>query len=99
MDRRRSIASIALIICLLGALVCEVGWGAEPRRVLLLDSFGRDFRPWSEYAKAIRSELNRQSPWPLDFVEHSLTTARFSDEDLETPFVAYLRAAFSRHPI
>jgi hypothetical protein len=95
---RRSIALIPLITCLLAALICEVASAAEPRRVLLLHSFGRDFRPWSEYAKTIRAELIRQSPWPLDFVEYSLTTARF-DEDLETPFVDYLRSAFSRHPI
>jgi signal transduction histidine kinase len=99
MDRGRSIVSLALIICLLGALGCGVASAAEPRRVLLLHSFGQDFRPWSEYAKTIRAELERQSPWPLDFVEYSLTTARFSDEDLETPFVAYLRSAFAKHPI
>src|SRR5262245_42632161 len=28
---------------------------AESKRVLVLHSFGRDFRPWSEYAKAIRA--------------------------------------------
>jgi hypothetical protein len=47
---------------------------------MLLHSFGRDFKPWSEYAKAIRIELNRQSPWPLDIQDHPLITARFSDE-------------------
>ena len=31
--------------------------------------------------------------------EHSLVTARFSDEDPEVPFVEYLRALFAKHPL
>jgi len=72
---------------------------AESKRVLLLHSFGREFKPWSEYAETIRSELNSQSPWPLDITEHSLITARSSDENPETAFVEYLRALFANtHP-
>ncbi|MGB8019223.1 MAG: ATPase, partial [Pseudolabrys sp.] len=66
---------------------------------MLLHSFGRDFKPWSEYAKAIRMELDRQSPWPLDIVEHSLITARFSNESPEAPFVEYLSAQYTEHPL
>jgi signal transduction histidine kinase len=66
---------------------------------MLLHSFGRDFKPWSEYAKAIRMELDRQSPWPLDIMENSLVTARFGDEDPEGPFVEYLRALFAKRPL
>src|SRR5215213_1474154 len=71
---------------------------AESKRVMLLHSFGREFKPWSEYATAIRSELKRQSPWPLDITEQSLITARSDDEDPETPFVEYLRALYANHP-
>jgi len=66
---------------------------------MLLHSFGQDFRPWSEYAKDIRAELNWQSPWPLDIIENSLVTARFSDENPEAPFVEYLGALFTKHPL
>jgi signal transduction histidine kinase len=66
---------------------------------MLLHSFGRDFKPWSEYAKAIRGEMDRQSPWPLDITENSLVTARFSDENPEAPFVDYLRALFAKRPL
>jgi len=72
---------------------------AETKRVMLLHSFGRDFKPWSEYAKSIRAELDRQSPWRLDITDHSLMTARSSDEDPETPFVEYLRALFAKQPL
>ena len=66
----------------------------EPKRVLLLHSFGRDFRPWSEYARTIRAELERQSPWPLDLQEHTLLTARFDNSGPEAPFVDYLRSLY-----
>src|SRR5262245_61066174 len=68
---------------------------AEAKRVVLLHSFGQDFKPWSEYAKTIRSELQRQSPWQLDITDHSLVTARSKNEDPEVPFVNYLRALFA----
>ena len=72
---------------------------AESKRVMLLHSFGREFKPWSEYAKTIRDRTERQSPWPLDITEHSLVTARSSDEDPEAPFVEYLRALFAKRPL
>src|SRR5215510_197097 len=68
---------------------------AQTKRVVLLHSFGQDFKPWSEYAKTIRSELQRQSPWQLDITDHSLVTARSKNEDPEVPFVGYLRALFA----
>ena len=74
-------------------------FAAEPKRVMLLHSFGRDFKPWSEYAKTIRTELDRQSPWQLDIIEFSLVTARFSDENPEAPFIEYLRVLFAKHPL
>ena len=69
---------------------------ANAKRVVLLHSFGQDFKPWSEYARSIRSELRRQSPWQLDITDHSLVTARSSDENPEVPFVAYLSALFAK---
>src|SRR5260221_13885955 len=66
---------------------------SEPKRVMLLHSFGRDFAPWNEYARTIREELALQSKEPADIFEASLATARFA-EDEEGPFVDYLRALF-----
>jgi len=96
---RRIRATSALAVFLTASLFCPAGFAAESKRVMLLHSFGRDFKPWSEYAKAIRMELDRQSPWPLDITENSLLTARFSDEDPEGPFVDYLRALFAKRPL
>jgi signal transduction histidine kinase len=69
----------------------------ELKRVLMLHSFGRDFRPWSEFARTIRAGLEQQSLWPLDLQEHTLLTARFDDPGPEAPFVDYLRSLYSAH--
>ena len=96
---RRICATAGLVVFLAVSLGCSAGVAAESKRVMLLHSFGQDFKPWSEYANAIRAELDRQSPWPLDIIEYSLVTARFSDENPEAPFVEYLRALFAKHPL
>src|SRR4030095_3319515 len=90
----RLISATAGIVSLLTFFACATAWAAEPKRVMVLHSVGRDFKPWSEYAKAIRSEFDRQSPWPLEIIEQSLLTARSADENPEVPFVEYLHALF-----
>src|SRR6266699_7016628 len=71
---------------------------AEHKRILMLHSVGREFRPWNEYAKDMRAELDRQSPWPLDVQEHSLVAARSPDANSETPFLEYLHALYASRP-
>jgi signal transduction histidine kinase/ABC-type uncharacterized transport system substrate-binding protein len=97
-SRRQWIHSVAA-----AAACASFAWraasAAAPKRVMMLHSFGREFRPWSEYAKGIRAELEGQSLWPLDIIEFSLTAARFSDDDTEQPFVDYLQALFAKHPL
>jgi signal transduction histidine kinase len=90
--------ALALIL-LLGPLVCSDAEAVESKRVMLLHSFGQEVRPWSDYAQSIRSELQRQSPWPLDISDYSLVSARSDDLDPETPFVGYLRALFANRPL
>ncbi|WP_119270569.1 sensor histidine kinase [Taklimakanibacter deserti] len=91
----RLLQCIALAVLLSTTLAATA---AEPKRVMLLFSFGREFKPWSEYGKAIRAELDQRSQWPLDITEHSLVTARFGDSDTEPAFVEYLRSLYARNP-
>jgi signal transduction histidine kinase len=70
----------------------------EPKRVLMLNSFGRDFLPWSAFARTIRTELEQQSPWPLELQEHNLLSARFNNPGPEAPFVEYLRSLYTGRP-
>lgn len=89
---------VAAAVVLISALLAPFASAAEarPKEVLVLHSFGREFRPWSEYAKAVRLELERQSPWLLDIQEHALVTARSSDDNPEIEFADYLRALFMK---
>ncbi|NGX94038.1 MAG: ATPase, partial [Candidatus Afipia apatlaquensis] len=101
MNRGWAILAAFLSACMLILAIVSPGQalGAqqdEIRRVLILHSFGRDFRPWGRYAATIREELGRLSPWQLDIQDHSLITARSSDEDPELAFIAYLNALNSR---
>jgi PAS domain S-box-containing protein len=68
------------------------------KRVLILHSFGRDFAPFNAASSGFRTELARQSPVPIEFLEASLETARFAEGGSETPFVDYLRALFADRP-
>jgi ABC-type uncharacterized transport system substrate-binding protein len=91
----RGISSAVMVIVVM--LVTESSVvAAETKRVLLLHSFGPDVKPWSDYARSIRAELKLQSRWPLELYEHSLVTARSSDENPEVPFADYLGALFSK---
>src|ERR1700730_16858762 len=92
MRSRILLNAVVLLFAMTGAAL------SEPKRVLLLHSFGRDFAPWNQYARTIREELVRQSSGPIDFFEASLATARFADDD-EGPFVDYLRALFVKRKL
>jgi signal transduction histidine kinase len=72
---------------------------AEPKRVLLLHSFGPQFVPWVFIAGQLREELFKQSPDKIDLYEASLEGARFQQLDEQGPLVEYLTALFgSRKP-
>src|SRR4051794_1402221 len=97
------ILAARLCVCLLVLVAILPGPASstprgEPKRVLMLHSFGRDFRPWSEYALRIKAELERQSQWPLELQEHTLLTARFNNPGPETPFLDYLRSLYGGRP-
>lgn len=81
---------------LLLAMTCEAM--SEPKRVLIVHSFGRDFSPWDDYARKIREQLRLQSKIPIDMFEVSLSTARFPDGN-EDAFVSYLNAVFSERKL
>jgi signal transduction histidine kinase len=83
---------------LVGAFLLFSTLGAsstEPKRVLLLHSFGRDFAPFSEMTKSFHAELVKRSPEPLDFYEASIFTARFQEPENEGSLVKYLQDLFS----
>jgi signal transduction histidine kinase len=66
---------------------------AEPKRVLLINSYGREFAPWNEYVGEVRSQLQDEWEGPLDIYELSLATALFGKG--ERDFANYLHTLFS----
>ena len=93
---RAAIVSLATAI-LLGAQT-PIRADVEPKRVLMLQSFGLHFKPWSDFAETLRSEMTRQSKAPIDFQEHILLTARLDDDKSDIPFVDYLHALYAERP-
>src|SRR4051812_49214105 len=98
-DRLTISSTAAIAFCLLGLLACQGAWAVEPKRILVLHSFSREVKPWKDMSAEIHAELARQSPWPLDIVDHSIVTAWNEDDKSEARFVDYLDALFKREPI
>jgi len=90
------VASLAIAI-LLGMSASGHADG-DHKRVMILHSVGREFRPWNVYAKDIRAELDRQTRWPIDVQEHSLVAARSGDPRAEELFVEYIKALYVGAP-
>ena len=87
----------ALAVALLLATLCQ-SQAAEPKRVLMLQSFGLRFKPWTDFAEYLRPEMIKQSKVPIDFQDHSLLTARVDDDKALAPFVDYLQALYGAKP-
>lgn len=72
------------------ALLSLAAEAAEPRRVLIIYSFGRDFGPFNAIAPALRAELVRAAAQPVIFHEASLDVERHDPPEDEQPFVQFL---------
>jgi signal transduction histidine kinase/ABC-type uncharacterized transport system substrate-binding protein len=70
---------------------------ANLKRVLVLQSNGQHFKPWSEYAKAFRQELERQSNWPIVIQSLPVVLAP-NNEGAEGRFAEFLKALFPGDP-
>lgn len=103
--RHSGLATGASYLCMIcGALIIHCGainyaMAADAKRVMFLHSFGPQFKPWSDYARAIRTEITRQAKWSIDFSDFSLASARSDDAESETPLVHYLRALYLKEPL
>ena len=90
----RVCAPVAILFALLGTNAT-----AQPRRVLLLHSFGPQFVPWTYYAARFREELVKQSPDKIDLYEASLESARFAQVEDQGPIIQYLRSLFAEREL
>ena len=83
--------AVALLLAMLGQSQAA---DPAPKRVLMLHSFGFRFKPWTDFAEILRLEMIKQSNAPIDFLDHSLLTARVDDDKALAPFVDYLQALY-----
>jgi len=88
---------MAAIALLLSATLQPLA--SEPRRVLLLHSYGPHFAPWSAVSGRFREELVKKSVNGIDLYEASLETARLAQAPDEIPFVDYLRSLFTERDL
>jgi signal transduction histidine kinase len=86
--------------CVLTLLAAGPSFAAErpaPKRVLLLESFSRDFSPYSYISTMVRADLTQRQGAPIEFLQVSLEAQ--SDPPLdEGAVVAYVRALCGLHP-
>jgi signal transduction histidine kinase len=75
-------------------LVAASPAAAEPKRVLLLHSFGPQFVPWVFFAGQFREEFFKRSPYKIDLYEASLEGSRFQQPEEQGPIVDYLMSLF-----
>ena len=77
-------------------LLAAIGIAAaqQPKRILLMHSFGPTFGPWNSISMRIREEIRKQSAYPIDLYEASLQRERFSENQDERPLLNYLVTLF-----
>jgi signal transduction histidine kinase/ABC-type uncharacterized transport system substrate-binding protein len=92
---RTSFVFTVTALLLLATAVCA---DADPRRVLLLYSYEREFSHFT-FARLFRPELARSSPDPIDFIEVALQTVRRSRSESDATILANLRGALGGRPL
>lgn len=84
---------------LLLALVTLGASAASPKRVLILDPFGRDVAPFSAAVSSFRATLAREIGERVDIYELPLELARLAEAEGEGPLVAFLEGQVKAHPV
>ena len=80
------------------ALSTSVATAADQaRHILVIQSNGQHFKPWSDYVKAFRQRLERQSLWPLAVQNFPVALAPGS-EIAESRLAEYLNTLFPQNP-
>jgi len=70
--------------------------GAEAKRVLIVHSFGSTAPPFTTHSTAFQTTLTNEMGERVDMDEVSLDMARYSQPDMEGPFVEFLLARLTK---
>jgi len=88
---------LCVILLILVFAPFDAASGAAPKRVLLLNSFGRELGPFDAFNAGFRTELERQSKDQLEFYEVSLQPGSPSEAS-EEAIVSFLLSMFTSQP-
>jgi len=92
-DRELKLAPLLLaLLALLAAFLLPVARAAEPKQVLIIHSFGRDFSPFTTVASTFRTELSRQVPGSVVYRETALEAERPPEQ--ERPYIDFLLQSY-----
>jgi signal transduction histidine kinase/ABC-type uncharacterized transport system substrate-binding protein len=87
--------AVSLVILALAPLRASA---ADPKRVLLLHSFGRQVGPFDAFAVGFRQELERLLSDPVEFYDVSLPPPDDRGELSEQSVLSFLLSIFAKHP-
>src|SRR5262245_10969395 len=85
--------SLGLVVI---ALMTNSAAGAEPKRVLIVHSFGRAAPPFAMQSTAFQTTLTKELGGRVDMDEVSLDLASYGQPGIEGPFVEFLLARLSK---
>ena len=94
--KRWSGASVGLLALTLAALCASA---ASPKRVLILDPFGRNVAPFTTAVSSFRTTLARELGEPVDIYEIPLELARFAGPEGERQLVTFLEGRLKEQPV
>jgi signal transduction histidine kinase len=90
--------AVALLMVLAALCAPSRATATEPKRVLFLHSFGRDFAPYDVTVAAIRADLMRDSGQTVAIYDASLDAGQATESDDPKPLVELLRYRFAASP-
>ena len=93
-----SLQWLGVIILALAGTLALPAEAAEPKRVLIIHSFGRDYAPFNAVGIALRTELTKQLRQPVAFRDVSLDIERFGVPQKERALIAYLLSSSDEIP-
>jgi hypothetical protein len=89
-----------LWIGLLFVAISTLGFAsASPKRVLILNPFGRDVEPFSAAVSSFRTTLVRELGEPVDFHEIPLDLTHFTEPEGDAPLVGFLEDRIKSQPV
>ena len=68
-----------LPVFLVPSLAAYCAFAETPKRILILDSFGRDIAPFNTAVSTFRTTVAKELGEPVDIYEASLDAARFAE--------------------